>query len=95
MYPHAASSAVDACPAAAALNTRPAPAAVGGRLALQGLLLIGGHVWLGRCHVAYALRLHGLRYRWCGDVLLLWRLDSGLDVGVIRVGGIGEALRCQ
>lgn len=68
-------------------------------LVLQGLLLVGGHIRLGGCRVAHTLRRHGLRHGRCGGVLLLGRLDSGLAVGAIRVGGLGRVQarlsRCQ
>ena len=59
-------------------------------LVLQGLLLVGSHtVRLLRWVTRHALR-HWLSHLRCSVVLLFGRVNGGLAVDTVRVGGLGR-----
>ena len=61
-------------------------------LVLQSLLLVGGHtntIGLLRCVTRHAL-CHWLSHLRCSVVLLFGRVDCGLAVDTVRVGGLGR-----
>jgi hypothetical protein len=60
------------------------------RLVLQGLLLVGRHVWLLRLTLLHALRRHTLRHWRRRRLLLFGGVDGGFPIDSIRVGWLGS-----